>query len=363
MLDAHLYLGIYLCAITILTIPMVLKYAELGNPYCRQLDVVKSRNTSLIVTSILIIIFLGFRPISGVFVDMRNYEDLYYFYQLHNIGPNLSVDNLIFDNGFRLLAINYIDIRFFFVIVACIYIGCMAFALKRIFPRDAFYAFIIYLAAFSTYTFGTNGIKAGAAASIFLLSLSYYPDRKFTCLILALLSFGFHHSMQLPVAALLICMFYKNTNFYIALWFLCLFISMAHITYFQSLFGSMTDEHGAGYLMGSSEGVMRKSGFRYDFVIYSFIQIVIGWWARKKNPNMSTSYTFFYNIYLFVNAIWLLCIYAPFTNRIAYLSWQLLPLISIFPFFNMNLHSSGQYRILNRVVIVYLLFTLLYNVI
>lgn len=359
-MSAEMYQIVYLILVSILTIAESIRYNTLTPS---TVLAAKSKSTGLMpmfILAVILAITIGLRPLSYEFVDMVNYSRWYDYIIATNLTPSLDVDNLIFENLQRWMGINGYDITYFFLLISLIYFIVMAFAIKRIFKGNMFYAYVIFLGAFSTFSYGTNGVKAGAAAAIFLLALSYYPESKLKMLLWSAISYGFHHSMQLPIAALIICLMIKNRNFYMIFWVACVALSAAHITYFQELFGNMTDNQGAGYLLTSSEDVMEKSGFRLDFLIYTAIPVFVGWWVLIKKGIKSDIYDLYFRLYLFVSGVWCLCIYAAFTNRIAYLAWQILPLVSIYPFLNMDIRDKGQFKKLNLLVFVYLGFTIMY---
>jgi hypothetical protein len=56
----------------------------------------------------------------------------------------------------------------------------------------------------------------------------------------------------------------------------------------------------------------------------------------------------------------MLCMYAEFTNRIAYLSWLMLPIVLIYPLLNED-WGSGQYKTFQWVALGHLAFTLFLN--
>ncbi|MBD5269082.1 MAG: hypothetical protein HDS43_00435 [Bacteroides sp.] len=360
MIDGGYYESIYLTIITIYTIILSNKYSHYPNSRLSQKSV-SSKVPSIILT-VFLIIFIGCRPLHSAFVDMWNYTDSYY----RHIGKPFSYDsndnNLIFGNGFRYLSSRSIDIVIFFLIMATIYFGGLYKACCKLFPKDTLYAIIIYLAAFSTFAYGTNGIKAGAAASIFLLALGFY-DKKAICAILLWISLGFHHSMIMPISALIICFVYKNPKLYLAVWFISLLIAYAHIGYFQTLFQGLADEKGAEYLsLDSTQSGGFYTGFRPDFIVYSAFPIYIGYWAIFKEKYSSKFYNLIYCTYLLSNSIWMLCMYASFTNRIAYLSWFMLPIVLVYPFFDKQF-VINQYKKLNIVAWGHLGFTLFMNIV
>lgn len=111
--------------------------------------------------------------------------------------------------------------------------------------------------------------------------------------------------------------------------------------------------------MGTEEHVRTDifGGFRIDFIIYSAAPIIVGWIAFFKKKIISRKYRFLLNLYLLANSIWLLCMYAEFTNRIAYLSWFMLPIVLIYPFLNEE-WGEDQYKTFRWVALGHLGFTL-----
>ena len=194
-----------------------------------------------------------------------------------------------------------------------------------------------------------------------------YRDRLYVCILFLLLSLGFHHSMKLPIVAFILASFYKNPKMYIIAWGICLLLSLAHITWFQVLFTQISadngDAHGANYLLGSdTNGWGGKSGFRYDFVLYSAMPVWVGYYAIFKKKIKSLNYNFILNVYTILNSVWMLCMYAEFTNRIAYLSWFIYPFVLIYPFICEN-WGIQKYRTLSKIMLYHLGFTLFMQII
>lgn len=158
--------------------------------------------------------------------------------------------------------------------------------------------------------------------------------------------------MTLVIATYFIVLFVKNPKYYFVGWIMCLIIAALHITYFQVLFAGFTDEHGAEYLLGG-----RNSGFRPDFILYSAAPIYLGYLAIYQYKFQSVLYSFLLRLYIMTNAMWLLCMYANFTNRIAYLSWFMYPIVLLYPFVSRDKNQvQGNY--LRYVVYGHLAFTL-----
>lgn len=347
MIPATYYSSIYLFIIMFFTIFQCVVH-------CNNRFYNKHRITELFLLFFLIV-FIGLRPASGVFVDMMNYIGFYNHLEGTPFIFNPSAENKIFDNLFSYLAAHSTGYTIFFIIIAVIYFTGIYICCRKLFPKDTFIAFLVYLGAFSTFSYATNGVKAGAAASIFLMALAFREKWWFSILLL-LISWGFHHSMVLCVAAYVVALVYKNPKAYLLFWLFCLLIALLHIGFFQELFAGMADERGADYLT-ATEDWGGKSGFRYDFVLYSATPVVVGWWIIFKKKIISDRYNFLLNVYLLTNGIWMLCMYASFTNRIAYLSWFMLPIVLIYPFINEKV-SSRQDKYLSRIALAHLSFTL-----
>ena len=349
------YRYIYYFVVTLLTVIVFYQYSkkEVGLP-----NKADTNDVGSLIFAIICVLFIGYRPLSGqYFVDMANYNEYYHaFYFGIPFHFDSQAENLIFDNLFAWFGSLRFSVSTFFVTIAAIYFGAAYFGLKRLFPKDVWAAFLVFLGAFSTFSYGTNGIKAGAAASLFILALGYREHLKI-CIPLILLSWGLHHSMQLPVAAFVLTQFFKHPKWYFAGWILCFAIAMAHITIFSDLFASLTDESGAEYLMGDGDDGT-KGGFRIDFILYSSMPMLVGYWVIfKKRIQVSNLYKLLLNLYLCTNGVWMLCMYANFTNRIAYLSWFLYPIVLIYPFLNEPL-GNNRYRQFATVMLCHLGFTL-----
>lgn len=358
MIDALLYQPIYYAVITILTIFTAFNYA--GYPQSRIIQDSHQRALPSLLLMAFLTIFIGFRPVHRTFVDMMNYAEFYKYAQAAGyFNFNWDAENLVFDNLFSLLAFKGYDLNIFMFVIALVYFGAMWLAVRKWFPNDTLYAYLVFLAAFSSFSYATNGVKAGAAASLFLLALAYRDNLKLT-IIFSLLSWFFHHSMSAVIVMYILTFFVKNTKVYSLGWLLCVALSFVQINPLQSVMVAMTDDRGASYLLSTDDMWGGKTGFRFDFLLYSAVPILIGSYAIFKLKIKSVVYSQMFNLYLGLNALWLLCMYIPFNNRLAYLSWFMLPVVSIYPFLRLNLHYVGttQYRFLNKIAFFYLLFTL-----
>lgn len=363
---AQFYYPIYLFVVTLITYNLYGKYKlRVANESIRE---IYSQDFLCLFLAVMMTLFIGLRPVSSAyFGDMANYVQWYHtFWEGVPFEFDSETENIIFDNWWALWGSLELGTESFFVISAGIYfIGTYLFC-RKVFPNDTLFAFVSFLAAFSTFSYATNGFKAGNAATIFLLAMAY-KDKLIISIPLLLLSLGFHHSMKLPIVAFIVVLLYKKPETYIYLWGLCVLISLAHITWFQNLFAQISadngDAHGADYLLANDKnGWGGKSGFRYDFVIYAAMPVLVGYYAIFKKKIESKNYNFILNLYLLLNSVWMLCMYAEFTNRIAYLSWFMYPFVLIYPFLNESWWPN-KYQLLSKILLYHLGFTLFMQIV
>ena len=353
MIPASLYQYVYLLLVTLMTFFAMSLYNKWGKQF-------NTMGRSLYVAFLLlifVIFFIGTRPLSGrYFFDMVNanikYEQIYG----DQFWFDWDAENLIFDNMFSWMACNRIPFTTWLIVMAAAYFGLMYLACWKLFERDVLLAFVVYLGAFSTFSYGTNGMKAGLAASLFLVALAY-RDKLWISVLIAVLTYGFHHSMTLVIGSYFVTLFFKNPQYYFWGWLFCFLMAALHITFFQTLFAGFTDEHGADYLLATEETSEAHIGFRPDFILYSAVPIYLGYLMIYKYKFQSATYSFLLRLYIMTNAMWMLCMYASFNNRIAYLSWFMYPIVLLYPFISRNKNQlQGKY--LRWVVYGHLAFTL-----
>lgn len=353
---ASLYNYIYILVVAIITLYYLPKYVYVKN---QGISHNEQNNNNAYLLLVFVIVFIGLRPISGkYFFDMSAYDRILTLYEYEHFEFDWDTDNKIFDNFILWFATRHLDHRIFFLLMAALYFGAMYFGLKRLFPQSAKLAFLTYLAGFSTFSYSVNGIKAGVAASIFILALSY-SDKKLVCALLMLISLGFHHSMILPIVTCLLAFYIKNPKLYYLIWIFCLLMCIFRVKYFQEVFAGMSDEQGAIYLTATEKTTSAHMGFRPDFILYSAVPVIMGYYFELGGRyKLSRKFQFLIHFYILTNAIWMLCMYASFNNRIAYLSWFVYPIVIIAPFLDKFNNDSRRYLKLDQAVKYHLFFTM-----
>ncbi|AUP77264.1 EpsG family protein [Flavivirga eckloniae] len=302
-------------------------------------------------------LYMGLRPISGkYFVDMITYARIYNNYAA---GGEITIQNDLFFHQFMKICSAVIPVNGFFLLCEVIYIVPLFIASKRFFAKYWFYAFFMFVVSFSFWTYGVNGIRNGMATSLFVLALAYH-DRKSVLIPVAAISCLFHQTMLLPVGAYILTLFVKNPKWYMYGWVLAIPLSLALGSFWENLFAQLgfADDRLSGYLTGDKHQDFANTSFRFDFLFYSSFAVVSGAYFVFKKKYQDPIFIQLFNIYLTANAFWILVIRANFSNRFAYLSWFLMPLVIIYPFISEKFFKR-QHIVIGKVLLFYFMFTYL----
>lgn len=304
---------------------------------------------------IFLTLYIGLRPISGkYFVDMITYARIYDSYAM---GGEITIKNDLFFHRLMKICSYFLSTSAFFFLCAIIYIVPLYVASKQFFYKYWFYAFFMFVVSFSFWTYGVNGIRNGMATSLFILALSYH-NKKTVFIPVIILACLFHKTMLLPTGAFILTLFVKNPKWYMYGWLLAIPLSITLGNFWENLFAQLgfADDRLSGYLTGERHEAFANTSFRYDFLFYSAFAVVSGAYFIFKRKYNDPVFIQLFNIYLTANAFWILVIRANFSNRFAYLSWFLMPLVIIYPFLKENFFKR-QHIVIGKVLFVYFMFT------
>ncbi|MFD1613943.1 EpsG family protein [Gelatiniphilus marinus] len=300
-------------------------------------------------------LYMGLRPISGkYFVDMATYARIYESYAM---GGEITIKDDLFFHQLMKTCSYFISTTGFFLLCAIIYIVPLFIASKRFFSKYWFYAFFMFVVSFSFWTYGVNGIRNGMATSLFILAISY-RNKKAILIALLVLSCLFHKTMLLPTLGYVFTLFVNNSKWYFYAWLLAIPLSLALGSFWENLFAQLgfADDRLSGYLTGDRHEAFANTSFRFDFLFYSSFAVVSGAYFIFKKKYKDPLFIQLFNIYLTANAFWILVIRANFSNRFAYLSWFLMPLVIIYPFITERFFKN-QHTVIGKVLLFYFMFT------
>lgn len=321
----------------------------------------RKKNMMGIILLLCTVVYMGLRPISfNYFGDMGMY----------NVKFEKYVDGAKLDNqkdfGFEIftyLCARIMTPNTFFLTCAALYVLPLYVASKKFFKEYWFYSFLCLLSALSFWAYGVNGIRNGLASSFFILGLS--RDSKYWRYALFALAYIFHGSLVIPIVVYALTSFYTDTNRYLFGWFLAIPLSVALGGFWESFFFSLgfgQEERLDNYLtaIGEFDENFSQTGFRWDFVLYSASGVFAGWYFLIKKKYEDPLYRQIFNLYLTTNAFWILVIRANFSNRFAYLSWFILPLVIVYPLLRMEI-IPRQHRTIGIILVLNFAFTYIIN--
>lgn len=322
---------------------------------------------SLYLLFLFVLLIFSFRPLDYAFGDTRNYAFQY----------NMYVDDGLFmltqskDYGFGLLtyALSFFDnVTVYFAVLCLLYTVPVMHVATKYVPEGKYTLFLLFVCSFSFFGFGVNGLRNGIATS--LLIFAFFQPKLIYRVTIILFASTIHKSALLPGAVFLIAERKPNVNWYLKLWGICLFLSIfAHgpvSNYLQSLdMMSDSDSRFTDYMTSQfgqeaiADVEFSRTGFRWDFLLYSVIPIWLGYKYITKYKFNNALYNSLYCCYLGANAFWLFTIYQPFNNRFAYLSWFLYPIIISYPLLVQKNLIPRQHQRLRNMVLINFAFTYL----
>lgn len=310
------------------------------------------RNTGYFLLG-FIIIYMGLRPIHWVFADMVTYANNFERYQdgYQNTNPKDPLFQYFIQGSSLIMSVHA-----FFLLCTLLYVLPLFLVCKKWFKEYWFYGFLMLVTAFSFWAAGTNGIRNAIAGSLFLLGLS--RDKRFFQILLFVIAVGFHLSILLPVLLFVIVQFYNKPKWVIIFWFLCIPLSLLFPGYWENLFANIGfEDERMSYLTQEVDATQFSAvGFRWDFLLYSFVGVFAGWYYIFKKEFKDPIYFQLFNVYVLANAFWILVIRSNFSNRFAYLSWFLLALVIIYPLLKQYLVKK-QHKKIGLIVLAHFLFT------
>ena len=338
---------------------------------CHTGNILKSNFVNLnaiwgITFTIILILYMGLRPISAAFGDTINYAKDFYE-QANFLEPfhwNWSKEWLFY-NLMQWFAKNS-DIHSFFLLCAFIYIGSLWLAMVRIFKNYYYIPLLIVFSMFTFWQYGVNGIRNGLGASLFILAMTYVK-KPIILVGLGLLACGFHKSIYLMMTASGLAWFFKNSYYYLAGWIACVGVSYAagfRIQNYLAAIGFGEDDRFSDYLTGSNmagEIVQMSMVFRWDFLLYSALGVAVGYYFIFRRNFKDEYYHWIYNTFLVTNAFCVLIIRAAYSNRFSQISWFIMPIVLIYPFLKKRFWTNHE-KVLGYAILIFYAFTFYSNI-
>lgn len=295
----------------------------------------KSNNTSVFTLYCIIVLLLAFTP--ATYFDGSDKGRYMYAFD-HILSAN--VNELTKDIGWHYFVkfsyyITFGISQLFFLITAVIFAGSFYYFAKKKFGIEYtgyFLLLTVGMLGFSSYT--NNVIRNGIAVACCVYSLAI--DKKYINILLLIVAYFIHGSAMILIVSYLATLPLKTTKLPTLFWILCLVLSIGRIDFSQffQLLGIL-DDRIMEYTIGANEDILAvysKAGmFRWDFLIYSIFPLYVArLWITKYNYE-DVFYIRIVNMYLLCNALWILLIRQAYCDRFAFLSWLMIPIVTLYP--------------------------------
>ena len=286
--------------------------------------------------------WIGLRPVSAAFGDTVNYALEYATMDAHHVSMNWGGEWIWqwLMNGCKAAGFG---VQVFFAIIAFGYVMSAFWAVKLFMPKDPMLGVVFLLTSLMFFPFAVNGLRNGLACHLVLLGAAWLFKDKWVPAGLSLLTaVGFHRSVLLPIAALLIARFlYRTVRYAIVIWITAIVVSFVAGDLFSALFAGLGfDDRMSQYVSISNLSEFSKVGFRWDFLLYSLGPIAMAWYVCIRKGLKDNWYDAICTVYCVCNAFWVLVIRSAFSNRFAYLSWFLYPIVIAYPLVNMPIRED-----------------------
>ena len=314
------------------------------------------------VAALIIAIWLGMRPNSGTyFGDTANYAIIFRAFQPADFVIDFKKEWL-WDSLYYITKNLGYDIHFLFTVVSLLYMVTGYAAIPILIPHKPIITLILFCGSLMFFSFATNGLRNGLACHVTLLVfVLYFKEQRILAAVIAFLAYSIHHSVGIPLAGFICSLFiYKRPHWSIIIWGLSFVASLLlgnSLTGFIEQFS--VDERLQGYtnLEQGGEGVQFSSyGFRWDFLAYSAMPIVLGYYTILKKRITDNWYSVLFSTYCLANAFWVIFIRAAFSNRFAYLSWFMFPIVVAYPLFFFKLWNDQDKKV-GQIILAYVGFT------
>ena len=321
-------------------------------------------NYNIIFLAVVVVFFIGLRPISAAFSDMLGYDDMYNNFIYRDLDKGEKglwwLAELCHMLGF--------NSSIWFLVVCAAYYGFTLKSAKLLSPNNWDYIFITFLIAFLTLSYATNGIRSGLATASLLLGMALFitsiDKKKYISLLFFAYAYLTHKSVILPIVcffASYYCIDFKKSLYF---WIFAIFTSLTVGDAVSNVFmGLGFDDRLEGYLTDVDYSGFSRAGFRWDFLLYSIMPIWLGYYILVKKGIQNRIYEVLISTYVLANAFWVMVIRAQFSDRFAYLSWFMYAIVIAYPLFSINIWGNRQGRIARNILYAHLSFTIFMNLI
>lgn len=306
----------------------------------------------VIIFNVFFIVFFGFRPISVFFGDTVNYNASYQMmmtYGMTEVGLPAEMDSDWIFYHFMFLCAQVVDVYYFFAIIMFFYIVMMFVGCRDLDMRHGATLMLFCIGAFSFYGYAVNGIRNGVACSFVIMALAgICRGKRLWPLLFSFIAIGCHKSTALPLTCMFFTYFVRNPKYMYGIWLVSIAVSLvwgdtiSNVISLLSFDERLTEVALKGDEVTELWGETLNNSFRWDFLLYSSMPVLLGAYTLFVRKIYNNTYLIMLGTYIYANAFWILVIRDVFSNRFAYLSWFLYPLVLAYPLFNLPVFEKNH---------------------
>lgn len=303
--------------------------------------------------SVLAVLFIGLRPTHYAFGDMVIYAQGYRYGQM--TGSAVVSKGEWFFALIQQVLINLgMSEQIFFLVCSIGYIYLQYWVCRRLLWENVWIAMLFILSAFEFYVFAVNGVRNGLGCAVVMVAMTIAIQAKgskmqlLLAAVLAYLATGIHKSTIIPIACAFVAYkVIKQPKHALVIWVVSIILSLA----FGSIFVGYVGDLMAGeatyndYTHHQTESEFSRSGFRWDFLLYSAMPVWLIYYAAVKKGIKDVVFNFLSVTYLLANSFWILVIQVNYSNRFAYLSWFLYPLVLAYGLIRLKIWEDQDRKI------------------
>lgn len=298
---------------------------------------------------VILALFLGLRPSSYVFGDTGNYG-LDYKLLEPNTPYELQFKGEWLFNNLRIFCKRQgWSVHYLFLVVEVVYIGMQFLTCKKLLWENSWIAMLFCVTAYSFYTYGTNGIRNGMATSMVLFGMALIlANRNYIAGgMMLFLATGVHGSVYMPILAFVASItVVKTPKWAIYFWMSSIVISLLFGSAVIEMFRGMGfDDRMDSYLFNKSEEYAAFGAFRWDFLAYSSIPVLLTWYVVVKRNIQDKVFNALACTYILSNSFWVMVIRASYSNRFAYLSWFLYPIVLAYGLIRLHIWDDQDRKV------------------
>lgn len=350
----------------------IVQYIKWSNGISNSILYTQREANGMVIYIIIFSLLMGFRMnFNGHWADSYLYVKLYE--QVATTTSPVFQEDWLYDKLQHFFATTGFSVDIWFTFCCLLYLGCMYVAVRRLKLCNEWIAMLFCLSAFSFFVCTYNGVRNGMACSIVLLAISYLLDKTrrgfIISMIISVMAIGVHKSTALPVLSMY-CAFFLKKDFKWALawWGLSIVLSLTVGNTIAGFVASLGfDDRLAGYVgtnVADSEfaELFSHTGFRWDFVLYSVMPIYLAYIVIIKREIYDKLYIILINTYIFSNSFWIMVINSLNSNRFAYLSWFMYPIVIAYPLLKLEIWPDQNKKVV-QILMLHIGFTFFMDVV